>query len=536
MDDIALRARLQLYGPFALTTADGVPVPVSSRKAQAMMAMLARTPGGARSRAWVIEKLWSCHDRDAAMNGLRRELSQLRSILAAYGLDLIRADTARIWLALDSVELLTPVEDVDLLEGIDIVGEEEFEDWLREARAAPLPRPPALPLPLPPAFTDRPALAVLPIAPLGDDADVKWLAEGLSDDLLASLSRLRWLPVISTRASGEPVEIARSVGASYVLDGRLIHQHGSYWFSCQLQEVANSRTLWSVRQSLKSPHAAGTLDQLLYELTSAIDWRVDDAEQQRAQSLPEEALSLRELIWRGRWHQNRLTESDLALAGQFFKAALEQAPDSALTQIEWAQHLGYRVWNTRADADATAQIRNHARRAIVIDPHDPRGHMLAGMAETWLGNIEPAELLLRRALELNPSLPMTLDQLATLYNLTGRSAQAVEPLELSIRLAPSEFRMFYKHGELALAHLFCGRLDQAVAHARQSLSLRPAYWHAHVILIAALAESGRQVEARSERQKLSVERPNFRPDYIEWVPFTDRRYTEFLKAAVVAQA
>lgn len=509
-------------------------VPVSSRKAQAMLAMLARTPGGARSRAWIMDRLWSRHGRDAAMNGLRRELSQLRTQLAAAGLDLLGADTSRIWIVLDQLEVLPPAGDCDLLEGIDIAGEEEFEDWLRTERAAPLPAAPAGPLPLPPAFADRPALAVLPIEPMGDDPDVRWLAEGLFDDLAESIARLRWLPVMTARDSADPLSVARALGACYALSGRLVQQHGTYWFSCRLQDVASGRLLWSPRLALTAPHAAGALAPFLFELASIIDWRVDDAEQQRARAVPDAALGLRELIWRGRWHQNRLTAADMDMAGQYFRAALDQAPDSALTLIEWAQHLGYRVWNSRADDTAIAQIRHHAQRAIIIDPHDPRGHMLAGMAETWLRRPEPAELMLRRALELNPSLPMTLDQLATLYNLTGRSAAAVEPLELSIRLSPSEFRLFYKHGELALAHLFCGHLDQAVTHARQSLSLRPSYWHARVIMIAALVEAGRMAEARSERERLREDRPNFRTDYIDWVPFVDPRHNAFLKTAVTA--
>lgn len=496
--------------------------------------MLARTPGGARSRAWLMDRLWSQHSREAAMNGLRRELSQLRRQLATMGLDLIGADTSRIWLMLDQIDLVPAAGDVDLLEGIDIAGEEEFEDWLRTERAAPLPVPEAPPLPLPPAFADRPTLAVLPIMAMGNDPDIHWLAEGLFDDMVESISRLRWLPVISTRATGDPLHVARQVGASYVLSGRLIQQHGSYWFSCSLQDVHTGRLLWSPRLALAAPHAAGALTPFLFELANIIDWRIDDAEQQRASAAPDAALGIRELIWRGRWHQNRLTAADMETAGQYFRAALEQAPESALALIEWTQHLGYKVWNSRADDDAIAEIRQNAQRAIILDPHDPRGHMLAGLAETWLRRTGPAELMLRRALELNPSLPMTLDQLATLYNLTGRSAQSIEPLSLSIRLAPSDFRLFYKHGELALAQLFCGRLEDAATHARQSLSLRPSYWHAHIILIAALVESGNGDEARQEYQHLLNNRPNFHADYIDWVPFSDRRHNNFLKAAITA--
>jgi hypothetical protein len=70
-------AKLQLYGPFLLVTDAGVPIPITSRKSQAIIAILARTPGGTRSRAWLIDRLWSRHAHDAALNGMRRELSGL---------------------------------------------------------------------------------------------------------------------------------------------------------------------------------------------------------------------------------------------------------------------------------------------------------------------------------------------------------------------------------------------------------------------------------------------------------------------------
>jgi hypothetical protein len=173
------RAQLHLYGPFRLTNLSGVSVSVSSRKAQAILAILARTPGGVRSRSKLIELLWDRHDPEPAMNGLRRELSQLRRQLADAGLAIVGADQDRIWMALDCVELVPPAGDFEFLEGIDIAGEEYFEDWLRLERAAPPPARPASPLPLPPAFADRPALAIMPIEPMGDDPNVRWLAEGL---------------------------------------------------------------------------------------------------------------------------------------------------------------------------------------------------------------------------------------------------------------------------------------------------------------------------------------------------------------------
>lgn len=539
------RTRLNLYGPFGLLAPSGVRVEVTSKKGAALIAMLALSSDGERTRGWLQDRLWGSRERAQAQNSLRRELSQLRAILDAGGVPILCTDGGRVSLTLSQVEIVARKPGQDLLEGFDIPGEDGFEDWLREQRQANSPADPdssaALSVPaLPATFHRTPSIAILPFLNLTGNSDEDYLAEGIGEELADRVSRLRWLPVISPGQSfvadgaEGSLEAGRRLGSAYVLGGKLRRQDNDYWLSAQIIECATGRLIWSPRLRLPAPQASNAMDPIVAEMVAALDNRVDAAEQVRAQARPETDLTVNDLIWRGRRHQNLLTRTDMDVAGEYFDEALRLAPDSSLAIVEYAQHLAYKIWNGRAPESQFNDIREHAQRAIQLDHEDARAHMLAGLAETWMRRPEAAETILHRAISLNPSLPIAHDQLATLYNLSGRGEEAKVHLKISLRLCPIDFRLFYKQGELGLANLIIGDFTAAADHAGQSITLRPSYWHAHVIRINALVRGKHQLEARKAVEELMAARPRFVPDYIDWVPFVDRTWNQYLRAGLAA--
>ena len=132
---------LELLGPFRLRAPDGRRVEIPSKKGQALIAMLALAGGGERTRSWLQDKLWGSRQAAQAQASLRNELSSLRNAFSSNDEVLLGADHARVWinLALVNVDARRVDEAAgavgDFLEGLDIAGEEGFEDWLREERA-----------------------------------------------------------------------------------------------------------------------------------------------------------------------------------------------------------------------------------------------------------------------------------------------------------------------------------------------------------------------------------------------------------------
>ncbi|MDP3158773.1 MAG: tetratricopeptide repeat protein [Reyranella sp.] len=544
---------LNLMGSFRLLGPGGERIDIASRKGMAMVAMLALAEGGERTRGWLQEKLWGQRDRPQAQGSLRRELTHLRDHLNVGPKPLLICERQRVMLDLSliDVDALMPrtggVSTGDFLEGFDLAGEEGFEDWLREQRGllegsvAPTPALAPDVEPSPAGFGDRPALAILPFANLTADTAHDYLCEGLSEDLIDRLSRLRWLPVIARSSSfafaSDRVDlrvVGQKLGAKYVLEGRLKRTGGDLSIAVSLSDATSGYSLWSHRVPLPPDRSQDALDPLVAELVGVLDAQIDYAEQVRARGNRQNRLEFNDLIWRGRWHLNRLTRTDSELARRLFDQALELEPESPEAIIQQTFCMGWSLWAKRGGDAEVAEMRQLAHRAIVADPDDGRGHMLAGIAEMWLRQPGRARTLFERAIALNPSLCQAHAELGCHYNLVGEPAKAIAPLRLAQRLSPNDVHSFFFIGELALSHWMLGEWQEAVDHADQSLVRRPAYWYALVIKINALVGARDLDAARRAYDELMTVTPDFTPQFIDWTPFIDRAWNRRLAEGVAA--
>lgn len=557
---------LNLMGSFRLIGPEGERIDIASRKGMAMVAMLALAEGGERTRGWLQEKLWGQRDRPQAQGSLRRELTHLRDHLNGHTKPLLICErqTVRLDLSQIDIDALMPKRGVatgDFLEGFDIAGEEGFEDWLREQRSL-LVRPaagseagsgasPKLPVAAPvpdieagslaTGFVDRPALAILPFANLTEDEAHDYLCEGLSEDLIDRLSRLRWLPVIARSSSFafasdrvDPRVIGQKLHAKYVLEGRLKRKKDGLSIAVSLSDATSGYSLWSHRVPLPPDRSQDALDPIVAELVGVLDAQIDYAEQVRARGNRQNRLEFNDLIWRGRWHLNRLTRADSEMARRLFEQALELEPESPEAIIQQTFCLGWSLWARRGSDAEVAEMRQLAHRAIVADPDDGRGHMLAGIAEMWLRQPGRARTLFERAIALNPSLCQAHAELGCHYNLVGEPAKAIAPLRLAQRLSPNDVHSFFFIGELALSHWMLRKWAEAVDYADQSLIRRPAYWYALVIKINALVGGGDLDAARRAYGELMTVTPDFTPQFIDWTPFIDRSWNRRLADGLAA--
>ena len=558
------RYALNLMGSFRLLGPEGERIDIASRKGVAMVAMLALAEGGERTRGWLQEKLWGQRDRPQAQGSLRRELTHLRDYLNVGPKPLLICERQRVMLDLSQIDVdaLMPKQGAkqggvatgEFLEGFDLAGEGGFEDWLREQRGlleagsgarsgsgaqAAVPSPTVEPSPA--SFVDRPALAILPFANLTEDAAHDYLCEGLSEDLIDRLSRLRWLPVIARSSSFafasdrvDPRTIGQKLHAKYVLEGRLKRAKGGFTVAVNLSDATSGYSLWSHRVPLPPDRSQDALDPIVAELVGVLDAQIDYAEQVRARGNRQNRLEFNNLIWRGRWHLNRLTRADSEMARQLFDQALELEPQSPEAIIQQTYRLGWSLWARRGGDAEIAEMRHLAHLAIVADPDDGRGHLQAGIAEMWLRQPGRARTLFERAIELNPSLCQAHAQLGGHYNLVGEPAAAIGPLRTAQRLSPNDVHSFYFLCELALSHWMLGKWVEAIDLADQSLIRRPAYWYALAVKINALVGGGDLEAARRAYGELMTVKPDFTPQFIDWVPFIDRTWNRRLAEGLAA--
>ena len=545
--------RLNLLGPFRLSSPDGTRIPVVSKRGQAMLCMLALSGGGERTRSWLQDRLWGARSPEQGMASLRRELSNLRSIVNIDGHSLLGSDHQRVWIdlgiasvdarALDSTALGASGE---LLEGLDIAGAEGFEEWLRDERARIALRmaanPPvsateaASPAAATRDFARLPALAVLAFANQTGDAALDHVAEGMSEDLIDRLANLRWLPVIARGSSlartveGETARAAAlRLGARYAVEGRLRMVGDQYVLALALIDADDGTQLWSNRSALPAASAHDLIEELLVGLTAVLGDRIEQQQQAIAVKKRDGDAGFHDLIWRGKWHLNRLTKADSAAARDCFAKALALEPNlaEAIVQVAWVRL--WDLWVARADDVQTREARKLAQQAVVADCDDARGYMLIGIAESWLRQPLRAEAMLTRAIALNPSLVMARVQLGATHYLRGNPGEAIKHLALALRLSPNDQNLFFTHGEIAQAYLMLGDYEAALQHAEHSQLQRAGYWMPYVIKINALAHLGRITAAQATLAELRQMRPDFTLEFCDWTPFVDSMWNEALR-------
>lgn len=546
--------KLRLLGPFSFVDPEGRRIVISSRKGAALIAMLAVSKDGERARGWLQTQLWGSREPKEANGSLRRELSDLRQRLnrPSWTPLICERDRVRLDLNIVSIDIFEPDDEAgahgtgqagEFLEGIDIPGEEAFEDWLREQRTRLLENPPAKAAPpqVPAAAarsepgptwpgqraSDGPSLAVLSFANLTGDPDDAYFAEGFKQELINRLSRVRWLAVIAGD-SGEPrgstitSQEARGLDAKYLLDGSVRTAGNLMRIDVTLYEAARLQAVWSKRIEIARSVIATAFDECLQELVAHLGAKIDHGEQSSARERVPSNANITDLLWRGRWHLNRLQHPDSDQAQELFAKALALDPHSPEALINVTHGLAWAIWTGRESGQRVHEMRRLAQRSMRADPSDGRAYWLAGTAETWLRHMQPALDLLYQAVELTPSLAIAHAQIGSTLNLCGKSEQAGGHLELARRLSPFDVHLFFVLGELAMRSSLLGDYREAIAYADLAIVRREQYWYAHMVKIDALYRLGEAQQAKSAFEELRAVRPRFTTTYIDWIPFEDR--------------
>ncbi len=554
-------------GAFRLLGPDGRRLEVASKKAIGLIALLATGRDGERTRQFLQDKLWGSRESTQAQTSLRRELSNLRKLLAEERDPLLITEGARVRLNLPRIDFDIPVPGAanenerppprgvsEFLEGLDLPGEEGFEDWLREQRtlihaqaasweAGGVGEPaPVLPVGFidlsqpAPGFEGRPAVAVLRFQNQTGDEALDIPAEGISEDLIDQLSRLRWLPVIARSSSFNHLSgeidarsVGMSLGARYLIEGRLRGAGTDFVLAVSAIDAENAQVIWSEKFNLPGSLSNESLAPVLSSLTAVLDARIDHVEQSRAAARPATSRDVNSLIWRGRWHMNRMTRKDNAMAGELLAEALRLEPGNPEVLVQAAWRIGWNNWAERLHPEEMREWSRLAREAMRADPEDGRAYAILGGYEMVVRNNARALALYRRAIELNPSLPLGHALLGSGLNMAGRPEEAMVSLQTALRLSPGDAFAFHTLGELATSYCMTGKWSDALDVAEQSLIRRPAYWLAHIVKINALVRSGEERGVSVAVLDLRRACPGFEIGSIDWLPFEDGQWNSFFR-------
>jgi adenylate cyclase len=391
--------------------------------------------------------------------------------------------------------------------------------------------------------TDRPSIAVLPFANMSGDPEQEYFADGISEDLITGLSKLRWFFVIARNSSfaykGKAVDVkraARELGVRYVLEGSVRKSGNRVRITAQLIDAATNHHIWADRYDGELTDIFELQDEITKKVVGAIEPKLLEAEAMRSQNRSTEDLGAWDLVM----HANSLlwkqTKADGEAAIAMLTKATERYPDYAPAHSMLAFALLFRA--IPGGVSGSRGVRNAAalaNRAAELDDNDPWAHLALGYADFLMRRTDHAVQEFQRALEINPNFAAAYGYLGSALAFDGQSDQAIRHSEQALRMSPHDPQNAIFNVGLAAAHYLAGRYAEAIGCARKAVQQRSGWTPGYRIYCACLAQAGQVEEARTTLDRLKELQPDISIAWIEQnVPYQPGPMAKFLEGMRLA--
>lgn len=365
------------------------------------------------------------------------------------------------------------------------------------------------------SLPDRPSIAVLPFANISGDTAQDYFVDGLTEDLITGLARIRWLFVIARNSTFvykdravDVNQVSRELGVRYVLEGSVRRGGNRLRISAQLVDAITGAHHWAERYDRELGDMFAVQDEITRSVAAAIEPHLLAAEGARTLSRSADDLGAWELVARAQTHFWRLTREDCTGAIEPLRRTVEAYPDYAPARglLSFCQvfsaHMGW------IDREQNLLLgRQQAVRAIALDDRHPWGHIALAYWAMMERRTEESIAAFRRAVSLNPNSAAAHSHLSRGYAFAGRDREAIEHGEEAIRLSPLDPEMALFLGAIAVAHYAAGRYAEAIERSLEAQRLRPGFQGSRRLLCASLAQVGRIDEAQSLLATIRQEQP-----------------------------
>ena len=371
------------------------------------------------------------------------------------------------------------------------------------------PRP-ALPTP------DRPTIAVLPFVNMSGDKEQEYFADGISEDIITALSKLRWFFVIARNSSftykGKAVhlkQVAEELGVGYVLEGSVRKGGDRVRITAQLNDVATGSHIWAERYDRALADVFAVQDEITEAIVAAIEPQLYAAENFRAQRKPPDSMDAWDLVMRGLSHYWRVTRQDHVVAQALLEKATAVDPNygQALGVLAvsrmFSAHMGW------ADMATVAPIaEREALAAIRADSEDPWAHCALGCVYLFARRFDDSLAEFELALRLNPNFSLAQGYYGLAMSYCGRWEEGATAADRALRLSPRDPLSAIYYGIASYAQFVGRNYDEAMRLARQGIRQRPDFVGAHRVLTAAAGMAGQTQVAAAGLEELRRAQPN----------------------------
>jgi adenylate cyclase len=374
-------------------------------------------------------------------------------------------------------------------------------DWPLPDRSPPQVDPSAAP-----SLPDKPSIAVLAFDNMSGEADQEYFSDGISEDIITSLSQNHGIFVIARNSSfaykGLPVDVSRigrELGVRYVLEGSVRRVSNRVRITAQLIEAEHRTHIWAGRYDRELTDIFSVQDEITRSIVATVAPEMLEAEMQRVRRKAPQALGAWEYAMRAQWHLGRYTREDLVEARRLAMQSTILDPGATLGfNIAAFSHLNEMIqgWSSSLPQSVMAAYES-ASKAVALDSRDAVSQTALAACEGYIKRTDDAIARLKIAIDLNPNLTWAHGNLGAALALSGRGDEAVAPFKEALRLSPRDQFSFYFHYLMGFAFFIAGRYQEALDCTDKALRENPNVPGIYRLRAACLSQLERVDEAKA---------------------------------------
>jgi TolB-like protein len=365
----------------------------------------------------------------------------------------------------------------------------------------------------------RPVIAVLPFVNQSGDPAEDYFSDGITVEITSALGRFSDLTVIAHTAASaykrsalRPADIARELGARYLLQGTVFRRGEQVRVVPELIEAATGTQKWSKPYEREMKDIFAVQDEITRSVVVATAIKVTRLEQERALAAPTSNLAAHDLVLRGIDSLERFDRASNLEARNLFHRAMELDAGYAAAHagLGWTYYVAVTSGWTEFVGDDLAQAEDLARKALLLDEDSADARRLLGQIYTFQKRFDAAEAELARAIELNPNDWESHAVRGIVAMFASDTKVSVERLEYAKFLNPALPHVYRMN--LAFAYYLQERYEEAIQTASPRGTDEGIDYFTHAVLAAAYGQLGRTEEAAREAQTVRRMWPFFNTD------------------------
>ena len=361
----------------------------------------------------------------------------------------------------------------------------------------------------------NPTIAVLPFVNMSPDPEQEYFADGITEDLITDLSRLRGIAVISRHSTftyknsdASVQQVCEALGSDLVLEGSVRKVGNKVRITAQLIEGSSGQHLWAERYDRELENIFEIQDEVNQKIVNACSLELSVGERGELKRRGTRVVDAYDYVLRGMKETQANTMEGSARARYCFESALELDPEYAAAYARLALNYIFRWIQNWSDSkeDTLHKGLEFALKAVAIDSQLAMAQAALCWAHLWHGEHDKAIAAGRRAIDLDPDDVLALERLAMSIIFSGDAELSLGLIEKARRLNPG-FSYDFVHG---LAMFMMSRYGEAIEDTQRCFDLSPNFVPAGLYLAASHALAGNRAEAKDTVAKIMQSNPTYK--------------------------